>query len=143
MSDGMKKKDKVIIAMVIMIICIAAGISYFIFLPEPSYPLESNKLIGTWFRSGEDFFGFPNWTFYFYSNGSGQDVRESGPLTEPIIATLKWEIRNGKLCFNYTSMDYSSCMEGRFIGDYNHLELRVTELMEFGVDIKFIFKKIG
>ena len=140
----MKKKDQAIFASVIFIICIAAGFSIFVFLPKPSYALESDKLVGTWYRSGQDFFGFPNWTFDFYSNGSGKDVQEGGPLTEPIIATFLWEIRNEKLCFNYTSKDYSSCMEGRFIGDYNHLELKVSaDLMEFGVNIKFIFKKIG
>ena len=139
----MKKKDKVIMTMVIMMICIAAGISYFIFLPEPTYPLESNKLIGTWFLSGQDFYGFSNWTYYFYPNGSGKDVREGGPLMEPINVTFLWEISNGTICLEYTNQNISVCWEGRFIGDYNHLELKNTEFLELKVEIKFKFERIG
>ena len=139
MVNGMKKKDKIIMAMVIMLIGIAAGISYFIFLPEPTYPLESDNIIGTWYNSG---FGFGNWTYYFYSNGSGREV-QWGCLPEPNNDTFLWEIGNGTLCLEYTNNDNSVCMEGRFIGDYNHLELKNSEFFELNVEIKFIFEKIG
>ena len=139
----MKKKDKAIMASVIFIIVISAGISVFVFLPRPSYTLESDKLVGTWYRSGEDLFGFPNWTFDFLSNGSGKDIQEGGPLMEPNIYTFMWEVRAGKICLDYTNKNISVCLDARFINDYNHLEMMVTELMEFSVQLKYVFEKIG
>lgn len=134
----MKKKDKVIIASVIIIIVIAAGISYFIFLYEPTYPLESDKLIGTWYNPG---FGFGNWTLYFYSNGSGKEIQGSC-IPEPYNDTFLWEIRNETLCLEFTKRNTSGCMKGRFIGDYNHLELIVKESTPFEFEMKFKFVKI-
>ena len=134
----MKKKDKVIIASVIIIIGIAAVISYFIFLYEPTYPLESDKLIGTWYNPG---LGFGNWTLYFYSNGSGKEIQGSCS-PEPLNDTFLWEISNEILCLDYTKKNTSGCMQGKFIGDYNHLELKVAESMPFEFKIKFKFEKI-
>ena len=121
-----------------MIIGIAAGITYFVFIPEQTYPLESDKLIGTWYNPG---FGFGNWTIYFYSNGSGKEV-QWGCLPEPNNDTFLWEISNGRLCLEYTNWNNSGCMQGRFIGDYNHLELRYTGLLPTEFEIKFKFVKI-
>ena len=139
----MKKKDQAIMASVIFVIVIAVGISVYVFLPKPSYTLESEKLIGTWYRSGEDFFEFPNWTFDFYSNGSGKDIQEGGLLFEPNINTFLWEIKNGEICLEYTNMNNSVCMQARFVNDYNHLELKVTELMEFKFELKYVFVRIS
>ena len=134
----LKKKDKVIIASVIMITGIAVGISYFIFLYEPTFPLESDKLIGTWYNPG---LGFGNWTIYFYSNGSGKEIQGSC-LPEPYNDSFLWEISNETLCLEYLNKNTSVCMGGRFIDDYNHLELIVSELEPLELEIKFKFEKI-
>lgn len=77
----MKKKMKAITVGVIVIISIAASISYFIFFNLPEYPLESHKLVRTWFASIQDLGVKLNVTFYFYSNGSGKNVEYYGPET--------------------------------------------------------------
>ena len=62
---------------------------------------------------------------------------------EPVIQPFLWEIRNGEICLEYTNKNNSVCLQARFVNDYNHLELIVTELMELQVELKYIFVRIG